>query len=68
MFTDAYWIEEGGYGLLGAAGASAITQRVTNYENYTHIVCATGTGTTLSGLIERALPHQQVIGISSIKK
>lgn len=65
---SVYWINEGGYGSLGAAGAADIRQCVLQWNNYTHIVCATGTGTTLAGLINSALPHQTIIGISALKK
>lgn len=62
-----FWINEGGYGATGAEGAAEIVSLVPNKENYTHIVAAVGTGTMLAGLVRSALPHQQVIGISSMK-
>jgi 1-aminocyclopropane-1-carboxylate deaminase len=61
-----YWIPEGGYGILGAKGAATILS-VADCSGYTHILCATGTGTMMSGLILAALPHQKVIGISVLK-
>jgi len=60
-----YWINEGGYSHLGAAGAQLMTQWIP--DTATHIVCAVGTGTMMAGLIKGALPHQQVIGISALK-
>ena len=65
-FTNCYWIEEGGYSLLGAKGASEILQNV-NAKSYTHILCSCGTGTMMAGLVSAALPHQIVIGISALK-
>ena len=65
-FTNCYWIEEGGYSLLGAKGASEILQNV-NAKSYTHILCSCGTGTMMAGLITAALSHQIVIGISALK-
>ena len=35
--------------------------------NYSHIITAVGTGTTLAGLIAASLPHQKVIGIPVLK-
>jgi len=63
--TDCYWINEGGYGILGAAGASEILNWID--ESYTHIICACGTGTMMAGLIKAAKPNQHIIGISALK-
>jgi 1-aminocyclopropane-1-carboxylate deaminase len=46
---DAYFIDEGGASLLGAKGCSELLDELT--ENYDHIFCACGTGTTAAGLI-----------------
>jgi 1-aminocyclopropane-1-carboxylate deaminase len=64
---NVYWINEGGYGSLGAKGAGDILQLVKNIENYTHIICAVGTGTMFAGLVNRAKPNQEMIGISVLK-
>lgn len=61
-----YWIMEGGYGMLGAKGAADILNEIT-ITPYTHILCAVGTGTMMSGLVKAALPHQHLIGISALK-
>lgn len=58
-----YWVREGGYGIPGANGAATIL-RLVCLSDYTDIVCATGTGTMLAGLIKSALPHQRITGIS----
>lgn len=63
--TDWYWINTGGYGLNGAKGAAEIFNWIDNC--YTHILCATGTGTMMAGLIKAAKKHQTVIGINSMK-
>jgi 1-aminocyclopropane-1-carboxylate deaminase/D-cysteine desulfhydrase-like pyridoxal-dependent ACC family enzyme len=62
-----YKIEEGGYGSLGAKGASEILHFVPDSDKYTHIVCALGTGTMFAGLINSSSPHQTVTGISVLK-
>ena len=64
--TNIYWIMEGGYGMLGAKGASDILT-VTDTSQYSHILCAVGTGTMMAGLIKTALPQQELIGISVLK-
>ncbi len=61
-----YWVREGGFGTLGAKGASDILS-VTDTSSYSHIICAVGTGTMLAGLVQAALPHQQLVGISVLK-
>ena len=61
-----YWIREGGYGSLGAKGASEILN-FTEITTYTHIICAVGTGTMMAGLIKSAVPDQEIMGISVMK-
>jgi len=61
-----YWIMEGGYGNLGSKGAADIL-KVIDTSGYSHILCAVGTGTMLSGLIRASLPGQEVTGISVLK-
>jgi 1-aminocyclopropane-1-carboxylate deaminase/D-cysteine desulfhydrase-like pyridoxal-dependent ACC family enzyme len=60
-------IPEGGAGPEGRKGAAAILKLVPALETYSHICCAVGTGTMLAGIIQSALPHQQLVGISSLK-
>jgi 1-aminocyclopropane-1-carboxylate deaminase len=38
-----------------------------NRGEYTHLLCALGTGTLLSGLATGAAPHQQVMGLAVLK-
>lgn len=64
--TGWYWVGEGGYGIMGAEGAATLLG-TTDFNLYTHIICATGTGTMMAGCIKACLPHQQVIGISVLK-
>ena len=64
--SDTYFIDEGGYGVIGVKGAATIlTEQETTHYNY--IVCAVGTGTMLAGIVHAALPHQKVIGIPVLK-
>ncbi len=63
---DTYFINEGGYGTIGAKGAATILteQDTTNYD---YIVCAVGTGTMFAGCINAASPKQKMIGITVLK-
>jgi 1-aminocyclopropane-1-carboxylate deaminase len=63
---STYFIDEGGYGPIGAKGAATIlTDHAT--EKYDYIIAAVGTGTMLAGCINAALTHQKVIGIPVLK-
>ena len=66
-FENVYWIEEGGYGTFGIQGAKEILSFADKEKNYTHIICAVGTGTMMSGIIEAAQIDQTIIGISVMK-
>ncbi len=63
-----YWIAEGGYGKPGAAGTAEIWDLpVLAANDYTDVICATGTGTMMAGLVNKAGPGQKVTGISVLK-
>ena len=64
--SGLYWINEGGYGPIGAKGAADILT-ILDTSPYTHILCAVGTGTMMAGLIKTARPRQEVVGISVLK-
>jgi 1-aminocyclopropane-1-carboxylate deaminase len=64
--SDTYFIDEGGYGTIGAKGAATIfTENDT--AHYDYIICAVGTGTMLAGCINAAGPNQKIIGIPVLK-
>ena len=64
--SDTYFIDEGGYGSIGAKGAATIfTENDT--AHYDYIICAVGTGTMLAGCINAASPNQKIIGIPVLK-
>ena len=50
----------------GILGSEAILHR-TDLPDYTHILCAIGTGTTWIGLVRAARPHTTVVGIPVLK-
>lgn len=58
-------IPEGGYHPSGAAGAALIMNFV--QDDPSHICCAAGTATTLSGLLMGLKKEQQIIGIPVLK-
>ncbi len=75
--TEIYFIDEGGYGTIGAKGASTI---ISDWENtklnnrdgnpihaYDYIVCAVGTGTMIAGIINAAAVNQNILGIPVLK-
>lgn len=66
IFPDYHIVPEGGHNATGAKGCEEILA-VCPTTAYTHILCATGTGTTLAGLINSAQPYQQVTGIPVLK-
>lgn len=63
---EYFLIPEGGFGARGAAGAATILDYCTK-EKYTHICCASGTGTMTAGLINGSHPSTQIISISVLK-
>ncbi|MEP6747856.1 MAG: pyridoxal-phosphate dependent enzyme [Bacteroidota bacterium] len=61
-------IPEGGEGETGIKGAAEICG-LADIENYTHLVCAVGTGTLLAGLAMGSLLHHhiKIIGVPVLK-
>ena len=58
-------VNEGGYGVPGAKGASTILDYCT--KSYSHYCCAVGTGTMMAGIINAISPDQKSVGISVMK-
>lgn len=65
-FGNFYLIPEGGTNELAIKGCEEILTD-TDKANFTHVVCAVGTGGTISGLINSSGQNQQIIGFSSLK-
>lgn len=63
---NCYWVDEGGYGPIGAKGAATILTE-NDTSDYDYIICAVGTGTMLAGCINACKNHQRVIGIPVLK-
>ncbi|WP_164714305.1 1-aminocyclopropane-1-carboxylate deaminase/D-cysteine desulfhydrase [Chitinophaga rhizosphaerae] len=69
LLETAYIIPEGGGNAEGAAGCEEILD-LGDFRPFTHILCATGTGTTLAGLINGAAKRgigAEIWGISALK-
>ncbi len=64
--TNSFVIPEGGYHPLGAKGASLIMGLLPQ-RDITHICIATGTATTLAGLLLKAGATQTVVSIPVLK-
>jgi 1-aminocyclopropane-1-carboxylate deaminase len=65
-FGDSIIIPEGGYNSIGAQGAALIMEMI-GPNNYSHIATATGTATTLAGILMTAKHDQSIIGIAVLK-
>jgi 1-aminocyclopropane-1-carboxylate deaminase len=64
--ANCYFIPSGGYGIHGANGAATILDYCKK-DGYTHICCASGTGTMTAGLIKSSALTQRIISISVLK-
>ena len=64
--TGLIVIPAGGFSRKGVEGASKISNYYKHLD-YTHICCATGSGTTLAGLIRESKPGQHIMGFSAVK-
>ena len=65
QFGAFYLVPEGGTNALAVKGCEEIL--TANDSIYDYICCAVGTGGTISGIINSALPHQKVLGFPSLK-
>ena len=65
QFGHFFLIPEGGTNELAVKGCQEIFTAEDNQFDY--ICCAVGTGGTISGIINSALPHQKVLGFPALK-
>lgn len=61
---DAYFIDEGGAGELGAKGCGEILKDIQN--EYSHVFCSVGTGCTIEGLIAYANENKMTTSIEGV--
>jgi len=64
-FGDFYLVPEGGTNDLAIKGCQEILTDEDSQFDY--VCCAVGTGGTISGIINSALPHQKVLGFPALK-
>jgi len=64
-YGDFYFIPEGGTNDLAIKGCEEIL--TADDSQFDFICCAVGTGGTISGLINSALPHQKILGFPALK-
>jgi 1-aminocyclopropane-1-carboxylate deaminase len=64
-FGDFYLVPEGGTNELAVKGCEEILTDEDTVFNY--ICCAVGTGGTIAGLINSALPNQKILGFPALK-
>jgi 1-aminocyclopropane-1-carboxylate deaminase/D-cysteine desulfhydrase-like pyridoxal-dependent ACC family enzyme len=67
IHPDLYFVPEGGDNAYGEKGCTEIMHRIKGADQFTHIVCAIGTGTTFRGLLQSLKKHQTGIGIPVLK-
>ena len=65
QFGAFYLVPEGGTNALAVKGCEEILTAKDSIYDY--ICCAVGTGGTISGIINSALPHQKVLGFPALK-
>lgn len=65
-FGECCIVPEGGYHPLGAKGAGLIMD-LTRENTFSHICTASGTATTLAGLLMNAKTQQQIISVPVLK-
>jgi 1-aminocyclopropane-1-carboxylate deaminase len=65
-FGNCIIVPEGGYHPMGSKGAALIFELIKE-KDYTHICTASGTATTLAGILLAAKPGQSVISIPVLK-
>ncbi|KOS07870.1 1-aminocyclopropane-1-carboxylate deaminase [Flavobacterium akiainvivens] len=64
-YGDVYILSEGGTNALAIQGCEEIL--TPEDDVFTHVCVAVGTGGTISGIINSANPHQQVLGFPVLK-
>lgn len=64
---NALIIPEGGLGLAGVHGMMTLKDDVPQLSNYSHLICAAGTGTMAAGLLSITTAHQKLVAVNVTK-
>ncbi|MBK7966464.1 MAG: pyridoxal-phosphate dependent enzyme [Bacteroidetes bacterium] len=64
-YKNYFFIPEGGSNDLGVDGSKNIVNFIP--ADYTHVLCAVGTGATLKGIASILLDHQKIIGVKVVE-
>lgn len=64
-YNNYFFVPEGGSNDIGVEGCKNIVKFIPS--NYTHILCAVGTGATLKGIASQLHEHQKIIGIKVLE-
>ncbi len=67
QYQHFLFIPEGGNNEAGLNGCKEILEHIPSANEFTHIICSMGTGTTFKGIASAATPSQTVIGIPALK-
>ncbi|MEJ8844650.1 pyridoxal-phosphate dependent enzyme [Lacibacter sp. H375] len=62
-----FFVPEGGNNEMGLKGCSEILNHITGADDFTHIICSMGTGTTFKGIASATNSSQTVIGLPALK-
>ncbi|WP_324229520.1 1-aminocyclopropane-1-carboxylate deaminase/D-cysteine desulfhydrase [Lacibacter sp.] len=65
--SNLFFVPEGGNNEPGMKGCQEILQRIPGADEFTHIICSIGTGTTFKGIASAANASQTVIGVPALK-
>jgi 1-aminocyclopropane-1-carboxylate deaminase/D-cysteine desulfhydrase-like pyridoxal-dependent ACC family enzyme len=65
--SSLYLVPEGGDNEAGVRGCKEILSNIPQAQEYTHILCDIGTGTTFKGIAQSSGSHQTVVGIVILK-
>jgi len=67
-YPNAYVLPEGGTNALAIAGFESVMNELQQQCDFSHLLCAVGTGGSLAGFINYSQPNQKIWGITTLKQ